>query len=104
MHPANQRSDRVLFRPELRARYVVDGQPIEGIAVGSYWSQDRADAEQVLARFTPGSRHTMRYRPSDPRDLRFDVAPDFATFKWTFFALGGALVLAAVAIVAFRRA
>jgi hypothetical protein len=82
-----------LYRPEVSVRYALNGRLQEGHAVSTYWSKDRADAEQVVAQFRTGTRPVMRYDPSNPTDLRFDAEASLDAFKVPLFSAGMGLFL-----------
>jgi hypothetical protein len=72
---------RPFYRAQVDVRYDLHGQAVQGRAFSTYWSSDRAKAEERLAGFVAGSHKKVRYDPSSPGELRFDVEPGFESLQ-----------------------
>lgn len=75
--------------------YTVDGTPFRSQTASGSSSSSRATAEGRLAAYSPGSRHTIRYRPDDPNVIAFEVA------RSKVYVLPGALLAIGVVFLAF---
>jgi hypothetical protein len=90
-----------LYRPELQFRYAAGGsQPQTATGTASYWSNDRSEAEQAVARLPVGSHVTVHVDPAHPDVVRYDV--DLASFTIPALCLGGAAIAVLAAFVLGR--
>jgi energy-converting hydrogenase Eha subunit E len=94
----NQKRESSSFEVIVEFRYPAAGQ--EYLSPSSMSCTSSNEANQALALYAPGSWQEIRYNPTDPNDIRFNMDSDLwlsfyiVTGLGTFFALfGGAFVL-----------
>ena len=95
---SNKKGDATYFEVIVEFRYSAAGQ--EYLTPSSKDCSSSNEANGALTMYAPGSRHEIRYNPTDPNDIRFNLDSDpwlpfyIVTGLGTFFALfGGAFVL-----------
>jgi len=71
---------QLTFQPKIQFRYVVAGK--EHVADAPAPSSNYAWARRKVDTYAPGTRHSIRYNPTNPEDIRFD-----AGFTLEFFLL-----------------
>src|SRR4051812_36679828 len=62
-----------LYRAQVDVRYDLHGQAVRGHAVSTFWTSDRAKAQEKLAGIVAGTHKKVRYNPSSADELRFDT-------------------------------
>jgi hypothetical protein len=84
-------------RPVVRYRYAVGGRKYENSNVehGMTTGGSEGWANRVIARYPPGSTVSVRYNPDDPSQSSLSTV--FGAIGWAVLAIGGALLLAALA-------
>ncbi len=81
--------------------YSVDGRSHRGAVNSNHQSINRERKEKQAARFPEGSRHSIRYNPAEPTDIRaqvgynktFFAVPIFISGAGAIFGLAGAVLL-----------
>jgi hypothetical protein len=90
-----------LYDIEVEFAYIVNGQPHTSAIRSNHESTNRSRKEKQAEQFPLGSRHSIRYNPVEPRDIRaqvgwnvhFFAVPIFVVGVGAIFALIGAILL-----------
>jgi hypothetical protein len=69
-----------LYDVQVTFRYVVDGRTYESRTRSGIASSSTSRRDELLRRFAPGTRHTIRHRPGDANVIRYELDWSFATF------------------------
>lgn len=82
------------YRPVVRYRYRVDGTDHEGerVSLGEYATEDRADAEAVVATYPVGRKVSVYHAPEAPETAVLEPGSHGA--PWLYAVLGGVFLLA----------
>jgi len=73
-----------MYRAAIDFRYAVDGREYTVPSSSSYSSSSYSSMRSKVNAYAPGTRHPIRYNPSDPGDMRFDVGYNFGFFFLPF--------------------
>jgi hypothetical protein len=81
--------------------FTVKGRGYQAITDRGFSTSLHSAMERTVARFAPGTQHTIRYNPQDPTDARFNAAYTLEFFGVpVFLAVFGAIfLLAGVAVI-----
>ena len=69
-----------MYRAAIDFRYTVNGKEYSTPASSSYSSSSFNEMKRKVDTYAPGTRHPVRYNPTDPSDMRFDVGYNFGFF------------------------
>ncbi len=69
-----------MYGTQIEFRYTVNGKEFTTPASSSYRSSSYTEMKGKANRYAPGTRHPIRYHPSNPDDIRFDVGYSFGFF------------------------
>ena len=81
-HQRKSPSSSTMYSAEMDFQYSVNGKEYVTPASLDYSTDDYAAIQRMIGNFAPGTHHSIRYNPSDPNDIRFDVG-----YKFGFFTL-----------------
>lgn len=87
----------LVFRPEIEFRYAVAGREYVCSRTSERGS-DYAWACRQLARFAPGTHHTVKYDPTDPSQIRFDAAYSLGFFLTPVVTGGVGVIFSLIAL------
>jgi hypothetical protein len=69
-----------MYRAAIDFRYTVDGREYTVPSSSSYSSSIYSSMRSKVNAYAVGTRHPIRYNPSDPGDMRFEVGYNFGFF------------------------
>ena len=98
LHDFRARRGGVTYDVLVYFRFTVGAEPHMTYRRSNHFSSDPAKMQPLLAKYAKGTRHPIRYNPSNPRQIDFDTAYDFDTFVVTFIAGGFSLLFFAFGI------
>jgi hypothetical protein len=73
--------DEPMYRGVLVVSHDATGRTLTAQGTSTFWSKTEDEVRAVLDRFPRGSRQRVRYDPSEPTVIRFDVGYDWGTFR-----------------------
>jgi hypothetical protein len=86
-----------MYTTEVEFRYTVDGNECVATTTPGYDSSSRAEMENLAQAFAPSTRHTIRYNPVQPHEIRMNAGYNFGFFAPALIAGGlGVLFLGVV--------
>jgi hypothetical protein len=69
-----------MYRAAIDFRYSVNGKDYTVPSSSNYSSSSYNSVKKDVDTYAPGTRHPIRYNPTDPHDMRFDVGYNFGFF------------------------
>ena len=69
-----------MHRAAIDFRYTVNGKEYSVPSSSSYSSSSYSEMQGKVEKYAPGTRHTIKYNPANPSDMRFDVGYNFGFF------------------------
>ncbi len=85
-----------VYSARIQIVYVVDGQPVT-TELTSFQSSNYEQTARCAAEFPAGSRHAIRYDPTDPRQVRIDASWNRRFFAVPLITLGCGMVFGLLA-------
>ena len=79
-------------------QYTVNGKEYLTPASLDYSTDDYAAIQRIVGDYAPGTQHSLRYNPSDPNDIRFDVGYTFGFFSVPIVLGGMGLIFSGIAM------
>jgi Protein of unknown function (DUF3592) len=76
-------SHKIVYSATVEFRFAAAGKQFT--ASGSEQSDDRGGANQTARNFAPGTRHTIRYNPANPNEVRFNPGYFNVVYTIMFF-------------------
>ena len=83
-------------------RFEVDGRTIEASSDRGYTTSSYNSMRRAAERFSPGSRHPIRYNPQNPADIRFNAGYTLEFFGVPVFLGVFGLIFLLVSFAVFR--
>jgi hypothetical protein len=62
--------------------YTVNGEEYKSFVSSPYVSRSYKVQQEFAEKYAPGSRHSIRYNPENPNDIRFEVGYGIRFFFW----------------------
>jgi hypothetical protein len=87
-----------MYGTQLEFRYTVNAKEFTTPASSSYRSSSYTQMKHKADQYTPGTRHTIRYNPTNPDDIHFDVGYNFGFFFLPVLLGGMGVVFAGLGI------
>jgi hypothetical protein len=87
-----------MYGTQLEFRYTVNNMEFTTPASSSYRSSSYTEMKRKANRYAPGTRHPIRYDPSNPDDVRFDAGYNFGFFFLPVLLGGLGVVFAGLGI------
>ena len=84
---------------EVQFAYAVSGRPQIGVIHSNHLSTSHARKEKQAAQLPVGSRHSIRYNPADPRDIRAQVGYNMHFFAVPIFVSGVGAIFVVISLV-----
>jgi hypothetical protein len=104
-HNTRRHTDTTMYEAEIEFRYTIDGRQFTAPSTPGYSTPSYPEMERMADTYAPGTRHTIRYNPADPKDIRFNAGYSFAFFRLSVILGGVGVVFTGAGIahlVAFR--
>ena len=79
-HDSRRSTDTTMYEAEIEFRYTVDGRQFTTPSTPGYSTSSYSEMKRMADTYTPGTRHTIRYNPADPNDIRFNAGYNFGFF------------------------
>ena len=70
----------MMYQAEIEFRYTIDGKPFETPSRSDYSTSDYEAMKRIAAAYSPGTRHMVRYNPTNPNDIRMNAGYNFGFF------------------------
>jgi hypothetical protein len=96
-HGGNMR----VYQALIDFRYTVAGKAYAASAGSDYSTSSRAEMQQKVDTYAPGTHHPIRYNPANPYDIRYDAGLTFGFFLGPFVLAVSGLMACAVGAVFF---
>lgn len=90
------REGTTMYGVEIEFRYTVNGKDYATPSSAGYRSSSYTEMKGKADAYAPGTRHPVRYNPSDPSDIRFDVGYNFGFFFLPVLLSGMGLIFGGV--------
>lgn len=87
-----------MYSAEIEFRYTVSGKEYKTPASSGYSSSSYTEMNSKVVKYAPGSRHSIRYDPANPNDIRFDVGYNFNFFFLPVLLGGMGLIFGGVGV------
>jgi hypothetical protein len=87
------------YGTEIEFRYRVNGREFRTPSSSSYRSSSYKTMKEKADEYSPGTRHSILYNPSDPADVRFDAGYNLGFFFLPAILGGMGLVFAGLGVV-----
>ncbi len=100
------RTNTTMYGAQLELRYTVNGQEYKTSTSAGYETSDAGTMNDLVERYAPGTRHAIRYEPSNPGNIRIEVGNNLVFFGLPLFAgIMGTIVtgFGALLLGLFRR-
>jgi hypothetical protein len=68
------RTSTTMYGAQLELRYTVNGREYNTPTGAGYETSDAGTMSELVARYAVGTRHPIRYNPSNPGDIRIEVS------------------------------
>jgi hypothetical protein len=91
-----------MYGLHLEFTYTVNGKEFSTSASAPYRSSSRKSMREKAATYAVGTRHPIRYDPSDPEEIRFDAGYNFGFFFVPLLLGGMGLVFLVIGLALFR--
>ena len=79
-HDSRRSTDTTMYEAEIEFRYTVDGRQFTTPSTPGYSTSSYSEMKRMADTYTPGTRHTIRYNPANPNDIRFNAGYNFGFF------------------------
>lgn len=96
-HGGNMR----VYQALIDFRYTVDGKAYAASAGSDYSTSSRAEMQQKVDAYAPGTHHPIHYNPANPYDIRYDAGLTFGFFLGPFILAASGLMACTVGAVFF---
>ena len=90
---------RRMYETEIEFRYTVDGKAFDTPSSPGYSTSSYSSMKSIADEFAPGTRHLIRYNPSEPSDIRMNAGYNFGFFFLPVLMGGLGAFFAALGIV-----
>lgn len=87
-----------MYGTQIEFRYTVNGREFITPASSSYRSSSYPEMKRKADRYEPGTRHPIRYNPSNPDDIRFDVSYSLGFFFLPLLLGGMGIIFAGLGV------
>lgn len=87
-----------MYGAEIEFRYTVAGKERVTPSSVGYTTSSYLDMKHKVDRYAPGTRHPVRYNPTDPDDIRFNAGYNFGFFLLPIVLGGMGMVFASLGI------
>lgn len=79
-HNSRSHTDTTMYGAEIEFRYTVEGRQFTTPSTPGYSTSSYPEMKRMADTYAPGTRHTIRYNPADPNDVRFNAGYNFGFF------------------------
>jgi len=97
-------SGQQLYDTAVQFAFDVNGRTYMGVVTSPHQSTSYERKLKQITRFPPGSRHSIRYNPAHPADIRADVGYSVHYFVVPVFITGVASIFLVLALIFFAIA
>jgi hypothetical protein len=98
---ANGRTSTTVYQAHVDFRYTVGGKQYTTPSSSYYSTSNRAEMQQEVDTYAPGTHHPIRYNPAKPNDISFDASFTIGFFGVELLSAGGGLVCTAIGAALF---
>lgn len=88
--------DTDMYGVRIEFRYAVNGKEYLSPSDVGYSSSDYSGMKRLADSYAPGTRHVIKYNPSDPNDIRFNAGYNFGFFFLPLLLGGMGLVFGGI--------
>ncbi len=98
-HDSDTNRDTDMYQTRVEFRYTLNGKEYLTPSDAGYSTSSSPEMKRLADRFAPGTRHAIKYNPTDPNDIRFNAEYSFGFFLLPVIFGGLGLVFSLVGIV-----
>jgi len=102
--PVESSSGGQLYGTAVQFAFDANGRTYMGVVTSPHQSTSYERKAKQIARFPPGSHHTIRYNPGHPADIRAEVGYNVQFFVVPVFITGVACIFLVLALIFFAIA
>jgi hypothetical protein len=97
-YSSRSHTDTTMYQAEIEFRYTVDGRQFTTPSTPGYSTSSYGEMKRMADTYAPGTRHTIRYNPANPNDIRFNAGYNFGFFFLPLLLGGMGVVFAGLGI------
>jgi hypothetical protein len=91
-----------VYQAEIEFRYTLNGKQFTSLSTPGYTSSNPLEMKRMADTYAPGTRHTIRYNPAMPNDIRFNAGYNFGFFLDAVILGGMGVILTGLGISLLR--